>query len=312
VSRRVEPKPFTYVDLADLPRKSRYVTQNSFLKNHLTGSLELVFEVVSDYFFVGSGGYDYSDQKKLVYYTFMRSGDQIVVPGSSIKGAVRSVAEAISNSCLRVISRNETGFRPRTHQDCNFEVGKNETLCPCCGLFGTTGYAGRVNFSDAPPIEHELEIVKIFELFGPRIIKRKRKFYQNKQFNPVGNLRPEKNYRFVEAAKKGSRFKTNVRFFNITKDEFSLLLHAMGLNQDYQIKLGGAKPRCFGTVKFIPTRLLILDEENPLKYEEKEGEDLSRFLSESLKSKGLILGNLLDQFRRGVAWLEEPCPKEVY
>ena len=294
------------------PRKSRYVTQNIYQKNHFTGSLELVFEVVSDYLFVGSGGYDYSDEKKLVYYTFFRSKNEIIVPGSSLKGAVRSVAEAISNSCLRVISKKEQIYRPNTHMVCKFKVGKDEILCPCCGLFGTTGYSGRVNFSDASPIEHELEIVKIFELFSPRIIKRKRKFYENKQFNPIGNLTPEKNHRFVEAAKKGSRFRTRLRFLNITGDEFSLLLHAMGVNQDYQIKLGGAKPRCFGTVSFTPTRLLILDGEHPLEHREKEGKELNSFISEILKNRGLIFRNLLEQFRRGVTWLREPCPKGVY
>lgn len=313
MSYKREPKPFAFVDIKGVPKKEKFVSLEKLEKTNLTGIMELKFEVVSDFFFVGSGGYDYSKAKNLVYYTFFKSGDKVAIPGSSLKGAIRSVAEAISNSCVSVVASKKGEKPPRSHERCKFELEKGiETLCPSCNLFGTTGYCGRVSFSDASPTKYEVEIVKIYDLFKPNNVWPKRKFYQNKQFNPIGNLKPEKNYRFIEAIKKGSAFNTEMTFFNVKKEELSLLLYAMGIKQDYKIKIGGAKPRCLGTVKFTPTRLFKLKENNPLDYEEKTQQELESFISEILKKDTLIEKSLLEQFKNEMSERSELCPKEVY
>lgn len=313
--RPSEPKPFAYVDIHRDIQKSKYMADDRFYEEKRTGRLELELRVFSEYLFVGSGNYDLREKDKLVYYSFFRTNGKVVIPGTSIKGAVRSVLEAISNSCVSQVGRREN--HPRTHRKCEFDPEKKRVdLCSSCKLFGTTGYAGRANFSDAPPemegIRDIIEIVKIHELFPPKINKKdKRKFYQNKKFNPVGNLKPEKNYRFVEAVKKGSIFKTSLSFQNLTKEELALLFYAMGVGQDYMIKVGGAKPRCFGTVRFNPANLKLWAD--PLeKAEEKSGEKLENFISDVLVCNNLIVDKRLNQFRDEISKPNERCPKGVY
>ncbi|MFQ6120960.1 MAG: RAMP superfamily CRISPR-associated protein [Methanosarcinales archaeon] len=220
---RVEPKPFRYVSIPKTaPTKAQYVKHD--VQKDLTGRLELNLQVVSEYLFVGSGNYDF--QNKLVYYSFFRNNGNLAIPSTSIKGAVRSVVEAISNSCAsQLASKKKTGpnrykpdeknyiYKKHTHFPCK-DISE---LCIACRLFGSADYGGRAGFSDALPLEKpSVEIVKIGELFAPTIVRNdKRKFYQNKTFKSIGNLKPEKNYRFVEAVKKGGKFKTVMSFYNI-------------------------------------------------------------------------------------------------
>jgi len=307
--RYQKTKPFVYVDLVGKPQKKEYVAHDKFDTQKFTGVLDLEVEVVSDYLFVGSGNYDLDERRKLVYYSFFRTGNRIAIPGTSIKGAVRSVAEAISNSCISVVRRNEN-YSKKTHDRCKFDERKNLTkLCPACRLFGTTGYGGRVSFKDAQSVKVETEIVKIGELFLPRISKGKRKFYQNLRFKPIGNLKREKNYRFVEAVKKGSKFVTSLSFQNVERCELSLLLYSMGIYQNYTIKIGGAKPRCFGIVKFIPNMIRLLTDN--LLLEEKHGNKLEAVLYDILEDRSLIEEDLLNQYRR-VTMSKGICPQGVY
>lgn len=305
----VEPKPFTYIHLSPKVDRTGYISHEKI--SDLIGKIELQMEVVSDYLFVGSGGYDFRESDKLVYYTFFRSNGNITIPGTSIKGAVRSVAEAVSNSCVSQTGKRERP--PDTHGKCEFNLEENRTnLCPSCKIFGTTGYSGRVNFSDAPTGKKELEIVKIGELFPPRITQQKRKFYQNKQFNPVGNLKLKPNYRFVEAMKNGSVFKTSLNFQNLKEEELSLLLYSMGINQDYRIKIGGAKPRCFGTVKLQPVEIKLLNKNAILTPEEMFERKNADWIEKIMRSDGLLNPPLFNKFKEEMKLRTETCPKVNY
>ena len=303
-----EPKPFAFVAIPkEGPEKDEYLPHDKFVE--LTGELQFELEVTSDYLYVGSGNYDLGE-RDIAYHSFFRTNGEIAIPGTSIKGGVRSAAEALSNSC---VSQGKERIHPEFRGKCSFNLEKKKIdLCPSCKLFGTTGYAGRINFSDAMPEKCDVEIVKIHELFSPRNSKSGyRKFYQNKRHNPIGNLRPEKNYRFVEAVKKGSIFKISLSFHNLLKKEFALLFYAMGVGQDYMIKIGGAKPRCFGTVQFSPSNLKLW--KDPLdKAEEKIAAELKDFVRDVLTSNELIIPDLLNQFRNEISKQTERCPKGMY
>ncbi|MFN3929342.1 MAG: RAMP superfamily CRISPR-associated protein, partial [Thermoflexus sp.] len=109
----------------------------------LSGRLELEIEVRSDYLYVGSGQIELFNNRgrEQAYYAFARRDGQLIIPGTSIKGAVRSVVEAISNSCVKLITSRER--LPPSHQPCD-----EDALCPACRLFGVTGYRGRAHFAD--------------------------------------------------------------------------------------------------------------------------------------------------------------------
>lgn len=290
----IEPKPFAYVSTApEPPKRTSYVSHNTISQGSLTGRLWLELEATSDYLFVGSGSYDFIGNT--VYYSFARSGGQITIQGTSIKGAVRSVLEAISNSCVSQYSRRD-GELPRAHNSCD-SIGK---LCPACRIFGrTTGdgsYAGRVSFSDASPIQlNGPEIVKISELFRPQRPSSRRKFYQDKRASAISDKRPERNMRLLEALRRGSRLKLHADFHNLAPEELSLLLFSLGINQNYFIKVGGAKPRGFGSVIIRPLSIEL----HALPFgdsEHIEGANLEKYLNDIMGKRTLLHEALLRQY----------------
>ncbi|RKY62336.1 MAG: hypothetical protein DRP95_01705 [Candidatus Latescibacterota bacterium] len=156
----------------------------------LTGTMSLS-AVVRTPVHVGSGLYELSEEVGLrpgsVVRGIVRMRDKPIIPGSSLKGAVRAVYEACTKSCLRLVGRSQredysTVWRksklPKSIVDEIVEItgqdkGKIQVslaedalgdfkqcpevkrpedlknLCPACALFGGMGYRGRVRFSDA-------------------------------------------------------------------------------------------------------------------------------------------------------------------
>jgi CRISPR/Cas system CSM-associated protein Csm3 (group 7 of RAMP superfamily) len=262
----VEPKPYFSLDLREQPSRSSLAPHDRF--SGCTGQLELEIQVVSAYLHVGSG-VTRVDAADRAYAAFVRRDGELIIPGSSIKGVVRSIVEAISNSCVRLVTRAEQA--PSSHRACaTIRPGQEQkaTLCPACSLFGATGYRGRVHFADARPVSQvSTSIVKIAELWEPRRATG-RKFYHVKQFRPLDD-RPEMNHRFVEAVPRRARFSTVLTFENTTSAEMGLLIRALGIERDLQRpgigtfiftpKLGGGKPRCLGAVRFVPRALRTVD-----------------------------------------------------
>lgn len=322
-----EPKPFVLVDIpSETPKRKRVVPHEKF--TGLTGRLELTFTVVSEYLFVGSGAYEFDpnhgNRRPDVWYTFYRRNGELCVPGTSLKGAIRAIVEAISNSCVSQRHRKEN-VRSRDHQLCRFR-DERSPLCPACRLFGTTGYRGRAHFTDfLLQGEVKPEIVKIGELWEPRRHDpAKRRFYEHKIFQAVGNPAPQQGFRFVEAVQKEATFHGALLFENVGEAELVLLLHALGWQvEDRRVivvfapKLGGAKPRCFGSVKFRPVRLRLWggDMKGLLVPQEVQGDDMLQLLSRYLqacRNERLLHEPSWTALRKGFKPKNERCPREVY
>src|SRR5262249_52149580 len=94
----------------------------------ISGAWEVRFEVLSP-LFIGSGEVDVADEPGVptMHFRFARRGESVIVPGTSLKGVIRSLAEMLSPSCLG---------------------GEDHDRCPACLLFGTLGRRGRVTFED--------------------------------------------------------------------------------------------------------------------------------------------------------------------
>ncbi len=327
----IEPKPFALIPIpTQAPDRKPAVTHEKF--TGLTGRLELSLTVVSKYLFVGSGAFEFDpnagNKRQDVWYTFYRRNGQICVPGTSIKGAIRAIVEAISNSCVSQIRRSKKSneqVQSQHHQPCQFDNEKSP-LCPACRLFGTTGYRGRVHFSDfLPSGQVGTEIVKVGELWEPkRYDQTKRRFYERKSFRPVGDARPQLGFRFVEAVRKETKFQGALMFENLSKVELGLLLHALGWAVEgeriivaFAPKIGGAKPRCFGSVQFNPVRLHLWggNWRGLLTPRITTGREvlplLSRCLQECREST-LLHSESWEALRHGFQPQNEPCPREVY
>lgn len=168
-------------------------------------------------------------------------------------------------------------------------------------------------------------IVKIGELWGPRPHgPAKRRFYEHKTFQPARNPAPQQGFRFVEAVQKNAQFRGALLFENLREAELGLLIHALGWQvEDRRVimvfapKLGGAKPRCFGSVEFRPVRLRLWggDMKGLLASQEVQGDDMLQLLSRHLQAccnERLLHKLSWAALREGFKPKNERCPREVY
>jgi CRISPR/Cas system CSM-associated protein Csm3 (group 7 of RAMP superfamily) len=313
-------KPFFTIPLKGSPQRGKPSAHDHF--EAWSGRLEVEVEVVSEYLYVGSGLIELDEQER-AYYVFARRNGQLVIPATSIKGAIRSIVEAISNSCVSQFGRKEN-VRSKSHQ--SRECKTPDQFCPACRLFGITGYRGRIHFADATLInEVESKIVKIADLWPPHIAK-ERKFYQAKTFQSKANQKPEKNHRFLEAVSKGTRLKTTLFFENVSSAEVGLVVRAMGLmpslKQDnkvvraFPVKLGGAKPRCLGATYFHPKHIFVLPTSAPGLFQALstggQRQETTPRLLEWLADETLLDTIAWERFKKEAKLQPESCPEGMY
>lgn len=182
-----------------------------------------------------------------------------VLPGSSLKGALRSLVEAISPSCVAVNSGATRFAIPRPLSRC----AQFERLCPACRLFGMSGaghnnYLGQVSIEDAHLVPNQggVALVRTPLLWAPvrghgglpqRYLKGReaagRKFYFHSKL--AGG--PDARIVF----KTRSVLRTRLYFENLSEGELGLLASALGLHPDHRFlpKLGAGKPVGLGSVE---------------------------------------------------------------
>jgi len=315
-------KPFVWVSVPkEPPKRQSPVTHERFVE--LTGALEFDLTVESDYLSVGSGTYEFNtraeENKPDVWHTFYRRNGQLCVPASSIKGAIRSIVEAISNSCISH-HRQKKERVDHSHKPCRYKKEKDK-LCPACRIFGVSGLRGRAYFEDAIADDSvKTEIIKIGELWKPKKYKG-RKFYEIRRFVRL-NLHPERNFRFVEAVPKGSKFRGRLRFENLTRAELGLLCLAMGLSplthEQFTPKIGSGKARCLGAIKFELIKMHLCEGrnfKNLLQPRFVSGSELSTHISQWIsdcRKHKLLHDNSWKIFTKSMQNKEEICPQEVY
>lgn len=154
------------------------------IPNTLTGSLTLTF-VCEQPIHVGAG------VKRMmgthVVRAASRVGGALVVPGSSLKGSIRSRYEAITCSCLM---RPRQGDKIRSSSGIQFAEFRRDVLdasnfdrcsirgydpartplCSACALFGAPDLRGRVTFNDLRPVSPiESEVAAMPEQFAPNL-----------------------------------------------------------------------------------------------------------------------------------------------
>jgi len=170
-----------------------------------------------------------------LYQPFFRRDGRIIIPGTSVKGVVRSYAEALSPSC---------------------EAGRcsGNNLCICCAIFGTLGFQGRITFLDAEPQNPEgiaTQILCVEARWQPRLDHpNRRKFYIHDDYRKWV-AKPSDGER-LETVNEGTKFTCDIHFQNVQKQEIGLLLLAMGLapGRQFDLKMGGGKNRGLGSVQF--------------------------------------------------------------
>lgn len=224
----------------------------------------------------------YDKSTKHNQYRFYKINGDYIIPGSSIRGTIRSIYEIITNSCMSTIDgkervKNNEVFDPVV-KPCN----NRNKLCKTCMLFGMVGdtsYGSRVRFTDAKAssyINSSMDMVTLKELSSPKIsylpfyfkndrdsksLKisgRKLYWHQPKAADNSSvystNKKNNRNITAEQLLKVGEKFQFKVFFDRITKEQLSNLLWALTLgenskNSKYCHKIGHGKPIGLGSCK---------------------------------------------------------------
>lgn len=196
--------PYSFVPFEPAAPRQTIITHEKF--DGLSGALTCRLRTLTQFFIAGTQERAARNQHQEL--ALLREGDAPVIPGSSLKGAIRHLAEAISGSCLtlpndrrmRDLSKDKldyydmgrshvyplpAGFSPcgmnEEHAD-----PKKRTACPACRLFGYLAnnmlFLGNVSFGMArlvAPAQTERITLEPFGAPAPR----HRPFYGTKESN---------------------------------------------------------------------------------------------------------------------------------
>ena len=310
------PKPFAFMPLPNRVNRQRPTGHDLYNAECTTGQIQGTIEALSP-IHIGSGIIDLGQDVELIK-TGVRTSGNVVIPGSSLKGAIRSVVEAISESCVCKVSGRIRRAVPRDFAECH----QKERLCVACRMFGAMGFQGNIAIQDAPQIEGEIVTKLVPELYAPGRYQRGMQDIPGRKFYMHGEVASGETP--VEACEVGSKFRFVVQIDNLRQAEWGLLFTALGHhpNHSFKIKIGGAKPVCFGSIDFQIEKIQV-EEQTRDRYldwdlqqeAEKTGEQLERWMSECITqaTNSLIQQNLLTQLAQILRYPNDRgCPSGLY
>ncbi|MCL2426604.1 MAG: RAMP superfamily CRISPR-associated protein [Oscillospiraceae bacterium] len=143
-------KPYFFVPMVSRADRRRALNrQNLLAADTFVGKLNVKIECMTPLHF-GSGQLMFDESAKRFAQALLREDGHISLSGSSFKGMLRAVFEAVSESCVlnapRALPIKVEGLSPCT---------SNSGLCPACSVFGRLSHKGKLTLSsfytDAKP-----------------------------------------------------------------------------------------------------------------------------------------------------------------
>ncbi|MEW6296067.1 MAG: RAMP superfamily CRISPR-associated protein [Candidatus Diapherotrites archaeon] len=202
----------------------------------------------------------------------MEDGERLIIPGSSLKGMLRSLAELVGGGCFSTCpderKKQKKGVPlyclklPQEYKPCQ----EARNLCVTCRIFGmmereeqSRVHQGQVNISDAV-IKEPLDTWQTQEcqalLEGPKPthtafyttpttgkadgLARKMYFHQPRGRHSVLEVPPDipqkhkDKIRTINALKPGHKFDFQVSFANLQEEELGLLVYVLALENSEQ------------------------------------------------------------------------------
>jgi hypothetical protein len=167
-----------------------------------------------------------------------------VLPGSSLKGAVRQAYELLTPSCFLI--KDEACKVPKDDD--------RPEICPACSLFGAAGLGGRLSFGEAQPVVAEWR-PQLIVLKDVPLGWRPQKWldgtlgvYDQRGRTPLEDPQARLNRRTEPAARETTyavwgMFQSRIRLINASEEELGLLFAAFGVwaPKRPMIRLGGKK-----------------------------------------------------------------------
>lgn len=257
------PKPY---ELVSFPQKKPVlkapVGHHRYTKTGYHGTLRLSLRVKTA-LHVSTGitamGSDVASQEPLIKTMTQGRSQQLVIQGSSLKGCVRAIYEAITNSTLAVVSNRYRQKMPSDRLPCR----KKDSLCPASQVFGALDWQGLVHFTDARCVQAKSVTGFMPSLYRPRPDQREayfdqgkaagRKFYYHAREAIDGGKRGTP----VQQAGTEYTFKTKLQVLNLSQAQLGALLISLGQDAKHPmaLKLGGGKPVGLGTVQITVTEV---------------------------------------------------------
>jgi len=257
-------KPYAFAPLPESLARDKASGHHSYREDLMTGALECALALLRPVQ-VASGivsfvrGERSGEQLAALHASVTRGGRRVyVIPGSSLKGAVRSVAEAVSRSCFSVADKSVDRLLPGSLKRCR----QVQALCPACRLFGMTAgrrenYLGSVHMADVPlPPGGRVALVYTPLLWTPAPGRRglPPRYLQNsrvrgRKFYFHGKTATGPDARIALAA--GQTLHTTIYFESLSPALLGVLFTALGQHPRFPflLKLGAAKPVGLGSVQ---------------------------------------------------------------
>lgn len=260
------PRNFDFVDFPKQVNTS-HVDDIKKRRGAFSGVIRLQIKTV-DLLYLGSGFVEYEENKGISSRS-MTENKKAVIPGSSVKGAIRHVARAISDGCIP----NEKGLDlpHELNKKCRPTAAKDNPahFCIICDMFGAMGLGSKISISDFTSECSDTVQCKVPAQFSPNINSGYYKengchigykFY----FTNCESRSMLRHNTTIYAVPKGTVFTGDIRFTGLDKTELQLLMHSLGIGGEYfSHKLGGYRADGFGTVNFICTDFILNGQQCP-------------------------------------------------
>lgn len=294
------PKPYQFVSFPrERPRLERPTGQDKFDKKLVHGTLYLTLQVQTS-LHVSTGvvvpGSDVESRVPLIKTMVQGTEKHLLIQGSSLKGCIRSVYEAITNSTLAVITGRYRDKIPPERLPCR----NKQELCPASRVFGALDWQGLIEFNDAKCQSVGFNTGFMPSMYRPRpeacLDERGkvagRKFY----YHAIRAIEKGQNQGIpVQQAARAYTFTTQLQFKNLKPEELGTLFVVLGKDSKHPIaiKVGGGKPIGMGTMTVDITQARILEKFEDLRARYSQyapsdnnlltGERLQKFIQEKIK-----------------------------
>ncbi len=287
----MNPYDFVPIDTAYPPERRRPVWHNALTPDEAhpgklySGYLYLYIKAETP-IFIRHADSSMQDPDRPGEHIYNKDG-YYIIPGTSIKGMLRTVVETLCRGCLTVINRDSP--IPGSFAPCD----NNMSLCISCRLFGMMQrqrqaevFLGKVNIGDAvayvhDPDYHESLYTAVLDAPKPRhrafyldeqgrFIAGRKFYFHNEKLLTEKRLIPipdRGTYRnqYIQPLAVGTDFSSRIDFTNLEADEFAALLFATQLQADMRHKIGYGKPIGLGSVQLNVTDLQLVDYANRYK-----------------------------------------------
>lgn len=277
-------------------------THNRCIATAITAAMEITL-VNEQPLHVGSGFKMLREDR--IVRAAVTSGGIPCIPGSTVKGVLRSRYEAITKSCaLFKVDKKFVKIRSKTFKDTKarfsedvrkhnvFGACKPKALCAACALFGCMSLRGRVTISDFMPNQSTpLDIAEVAEMFSPNL-HHLGPFHQTED----GSLEVDGLYgrkfacghgpeaeakQWIEVIPANSCLTGTLRVVNVTKAELGGLLAALGVRPKSYMRLGAGKSHGFGRVRVDRCDMVAHPADNKHSFDESAYEEAFRETSDA-------------------------------